>query len=85
MTAPVGTLQGPVVAGNGAVAFQVIEQKKATPDELAKNRGAFIDSLRQSEARSLRAALLQRLRKSAKIDVNEKILTQSKAQQQQDV
>jgi len=84
MTAPVGSLQGPVVAGNGAVAFQVIEQKKATPDELAKNRAAFIDSLRQSEARSLRAALLQRLRKSAKIDVNEKILTQSKAQQPQE-
>jgi len=85
MSAPVGALEGPVVAGNGAVAFQVIEQKKATPDELAKNRVAFIDSLRQSEARSLRAALLQRLRKSSKIDVNEKILTQSKPQQQQDV
>jgi peptidyl-prolyl cis-trans isomerase D len=82
MNAPAGALQGPVIAGNGAVAFQVIEQKKATPDELAKNRGAFIDSLRQSEARSLRASLLQRLRKSAKIDVNDKVLMQSKGAQQ---
>lgn len=78
MNAPVGSLQGPVVAGNGAIAFQVIDQKKATSDELVKNRSAFIDSLRQNEARSLRASLLQRLRKSAKIDVNEKVLTQSK-------
>ena len=81
MSAPVGALQGPVAAGDGAVAFQVLEQKKASPVEVAQNRSAFIDSLRQQQARSLRTSLLQRLRKSAKIDVNEKVLEQQHSQQ----
>jgi len=81
MSAPVGALQGPVAAGDGAVAFQVLERKKASPVEVAQNRSAFIDSLRQQQARSLRTSLLQRLRKSAKIDVNEKVLEQQHSQQ----
>lgn len=83
MAAPTGTVQGPVVAGDGAVVFQVVEQKKATPAEIAQNRAAFMESLRQREAQNLRASLLQRLRKSAKIDVNEKMIEQQKNAPQQ--
>jgi len=75
MSANPGEMKGPVVAGTGAIAFQVLEQKKVTPEEAAQNRQAYIDQLRQQEARSLRQSLLQRLRKAAKIDVNDKLIT----------
>ena len=81
LRAPIGALQGPIVAGDGAVAFQVVDQKKATPAELAQNRAAFIEQLRQREAQSLRASLLQRLRKNAKIDINDKVLAQQHSTQ----
>jgi hypothetical protein len=74
MAAPLGPVQGPVIAGDGAVAFQVVEQKRATPAELQQNRAAFIEQLRSQEARNLRASLLQRLRKGAKIVVNDKVI-----------
>jgi len=74
MSANPGEVKGPVVAGTGAIAFQVLEQKKVSPAEAAENRQAYIDQLRQQEARSLRQSLLQRLRKAAKIDVNEKLI-----------
>lgn len=69
----VGTVGGPVVVGNGAVVFQVTEQKKVTPEELAQNRPTFIDTLRGQQARSLRAVLIQRLRKDAEIELNDEI------------
>ena len=81
MRAPVGALQGPIAAGDGAVAFQVTEQKKASPAELAQNRAAFIEQLRQRQAQSLRSSLLQRLRKTAKIDINDKALEQQHSTQ----
>src|SRR5581483_10814988 len=74
MAANVGELKGPIVTGNGVIAFQVTEQKKVTPQELDANRQAYADQLRQQEARSLRQSLLQRLKKTAKIDVNDKLL-----------
>jgi len=74
MAANPGEVKGPVVAGTGAIAFQVLEQKKVTPAEAAENRQAYIDQLRQQEARSLRQSLLQRLRKTAKVDVNDKLI-----------
>jgi len=76
MTAPAGVVEGPVMTGDGAVLFQVIEQKKVDAATLAQNRGQYLDMLRQQEARSLRAALLQRLRKNSTIDVNKKLLEQ---------
>ena len=36
--------------------------------------------MRQREARNLRSSLLQRLRKDSKIDVNDRVLTQGQAQ-----
>ena len=73
MSSAVGTMSGPIVVGNGAVAVQVVEQKKVTPDELAKNRATSVDTLRGQQARSLRASLLQRLRKNSEIELNDEI------------
>lgn len=73
MKAPVGALTGPVLIGSGAVAFQVVEQKKVTPEELQQNRASYVDTLRGQQARSLRAVLIQRLRKDATIEVNDEI------------
>lgn len=71
--ANVGAVSGPVLVGNGAVAFQVLEQKKITAEELQQNRTSYIDNLRGQQARSLRSVLLQRLRKGADIEVNDEI------------
>jgi len=73
MNSAIGTLSGPIVVGNGAVAVQVVEQKKVTPDELEKNRATSVDTLRGQQARSLRASLLQRLRKNSEIELNDEI------------
>jgi parvulin-like peptidyl-prolyl isomerase len=73
MSTPVGELKGPIAVGNGAVAFQVVEQKKVTPEELAQNRATSLDTLRGQRARSLRASLLQRLRKGAEVELNDEI------------
>jgi peptidyl-prolyl cis-trans isomerase D len=73
MSANVNDLKGPVVVGDGAVAFQVVEQKKVTAEEVVQNRATFADQLRGQQARSLRAALLERLRKASKIEVNDQI------------
>lgn len=77
MSSQVGQMKGPVPAGDGVVAFQVIDQKKVTPAELAQNRATYLDMVRQREARSLRASLLQRLRKSSNVEVNTKVLEQA--------
>jgi len=71
---PVGQTVGPIVVGDGAVVFTVVDQKKVTPKELADNTSQYADMMRQQEARNLKQALLQRLRKSAKIDINETFL-----------
>jgi len=82
MSAPVGEVKGPVMTGDGAVLFQVIEQKKADAAALAQNRSQYIDTLRQQESRNLRATLLQRLRKAATIDINKKLIEQQSQAQQ---
>lgn len=82
MSAPVGVVTGPVMIGDGAVLFQVIEQKKADAAAFAQNRAQYIDTLRQQESRNLRATLLQRLRKAATIDINKKLLEQQAQPQQ---
>jgi peptidyl-prolyl cis-trans isomerase D len=69
----IGQVKGPVVVSEGAVAFQVLEQKKVSPEELKQNRATMMDSLRSQQARSLRSVLVQRLRKSAEIEVNDEI------------
>jgi peptidyl-prolyl cis-trans isomerase D len=70
----VGAIAGPLAVNEGAVAFQIVEQKRVTPAELAQNRGNYVDVLRQQQARSLRSVLVLKLRKASKIEVNEEIL-----------
>jgi peptidyl-prolyl cis-trans isomerase D len=81
--AQIGQLKGPITTGDGAVVFQVTEQKKVTDAELKQNEAAYIDTLRAQQARSLRTVLLQRLRKEAKVDVNEQVTQPRSASQQQ--
>jgi len=73
LSANVGEVKGPIVVSEGAVALQVIEQKKVTPEDLANNRASFMDNLRSQQARSLRSALVKRLRKDAEITINDEI------------
>lgn len=73
LAANIGQVSGPVVVGDGAVAFQVTEQKKVTSEELAANRAAFADRLRQQQARQLRSVLVSRLRKGATVEINDAI------------
>lgn len=78
LTGRVGEIKGPFAVNEGAVLVQITEQKKFDPQDFAKNKDSYSDSLRSAEARKLRASLLERLKKRSKIDVNEK-LTQSAA------
>jgi peptidyl-prolyl cis-trans isomerase D len=80
MSTPPGMVKGPIVAGDGAVVFQVTDQKKLTRDDIAKTGPAFMDNMRQREARNLRTSLLQRLRKQSQIDVNDRAVNQGQAQ-----
>ena len=61
--------------------FQVLDQKKVTPKEIAENKVSYSEMLRQQEARTLRTVLLQRLRKTSKVDFNQTLLQQPKTQQ----
>jgi peptidyl-prolyl cis-trans isomerase D len=82
MSSKMGDLKGPVVVGDGAVAFQVTEIKKVDDAEAAKNSAQYMDALRGQQARSIRQSLMQRLRKDAKIEVNPKVLEQNAPRQQ---
>lgn len=81
LAAQAGKVTGPVLTGDGAVMFQVTEQKKVDAAELAKNRESHLDMLRQQQSRSLRQVLLQRLKKNADVEVNNDVLAASNAQQ----
>lgn len=83
MAAHVGELKGPIVLNEGAVVFQVLEQKKVDQKEADLNKASYAEMMRQQEARSLRTVLLQRLRKDAKVDVNQNLIQSQKSPQQQ--
>ncbi|HYR29079.1 MAG TPA: peptidyl-prolyl cis-trans isomerase, partial [Thermoanaerobaculia bacterium] len=80
--ANVGGLNGPITVADGAVVFEVTEQKKVTPKELQDNRAQYVDTLREQQARSLRSSLVTRLRKDSKIEINEQVVAPPPAQQQ---
>ncbi len=75
VSAPLNSVQGPFVVNEGAVAFEVTEQKKFDPKEFESAKASFMDQLRQQEALKLRNALLSDLRKASKILINEKLFT----------
>lgn len=68
-----GEIKGPFTVREGAVAFQIVSQKRVTPQELAQNRAQTVDRLRGTQMRNLRTALLERLRKKASIEINDEI------------
>ena len=80
MNAHVGDLKGPVQVAEGAVVFQVEEQKKVDAKS-ADERTSYGEMMRQQEGRNLRTALLQRLRKEANIDINDSLIKQQAPQQ----
>ncbi len=81
--APVGKLEGPVATGDGAVVFSVTEQKKVTDADVKANEASYMDMIRGQQSRNLRAVLLEKLRKEAKVDINQQVLqSRSKSQQQ---
>ncbi len=82
MAAHVGEMKGPVITNEGAVVFQVLDQKKVDQKEADANKVSYAEMMRQQEARSLRTVLLQRLRKDAKVDVNQNLLQSQKTPQQ---
>jgi len=82
MAANVGDVKGPVQVAEGAVVFQVLEQKKVDSKAVDENRTSYAEMLRQQEARNLRTALLQRLRKDASVEINDSLLKAQAPQQQ---
>ena len=83
MSSKVGEVKGPIVMTDGAVVLQVLEQKKIDPKDVAEQRTAYSETLRQQQARSLRTVLLQRLRKESKVEINPTVTQQNRAPQQQ--
>lgn len=83
MAANVGELKGPIVMNDGALVFSVIEQKKVTQKEADENKASYAEMMRQQESRTLRTVLLQRLRKDAKVDLNQNLMQSQKTPQQQ--
>lgn len=81
MAANVGDVKGPVQVAEGAVVFQVLEQKKVDPKAMNEEKSSYAEMLRQQEVRNLRAALLQRLRKDASVEINDSLLKQQPQQQ----
>jgi parvulin-like peptidyl-prolyl isomerase len=67
-------VSGPVSVAEGAVVFQVLEQKKVDSKQLDENRTAYAETLRQQEARNLRKVLLDRLKKESKIEINQQAI-----------
>jgi peptidyl-prolyl cis-trans isomerase D len=75
MSTPAGQVKGPLVVGDGAIVFQVTEQHKADQKNFDDNRDQYMTALRQREAQTLRSALLARLKKESKIQINEELVT----------
>jgi peptidyl-prolyl cis-trans isomerase D len=75
MAAKVGDVKGPIVVGDTAVAFQILEQKRVEDKDLEQNRLSYAQALRQQQARSLRKVLIERLRGESKVEMNEAAVT----------
>ncbi|MEO8216330.1 MAG: peptidylprolyl isomerase [Acidobacteriota bacterium] len=69
-----GQVKGPVVIDQGAVAFRVTEQKKFDPALYSTERESFMSTMQINEARKLQNSLVDKLKKEAKIETNEKLL-----------
>lgn len=65
-----GQLAGPFTTPEGALLIEVVEQQKFDPAKFAEERGSLEESMRRSEAMRLRTALLDRLRRNARVELN---------------
>lgn len=74
LAAAPGQVKGPVEVEQGAVAFQVTEQKKFDPAKFAKDKQSVAESLRQNEALRLRASLVDQLRRAAEVKLNQTLI-----------
>lgn len=69
-----GQTVGPVAVDQGAVLARIVDKKQFDPAVWAKEKERFMQSMRATEARRMQVALLEKLRKSAKIVTNEQML-----------
>jgi peptidyl-prolyl cis-trans isomerase D len=69
-----GRLGGPVIVDAGAVMFEVTEVTRFDPAQFEAEKQMLREDLREQEVRKLRAALLDKLRQEAKIQINQDLL-----------
>lgn len=74
MSAKQGETVGPIVVDEGAVLLTVVEPARFDPSAFAAQKEGLIESLRQTEFRSLRVSLIAKLRESAEIAINQELL-----------
>jgi peptidyl-prolyl cis-trans isomerase D len=77
MTAKQGQTVGPIVVDQGAVLLTVVEPARFDQSLFASQKESLVESLRQTEFRSLRASLIAKLREGANIEINQELLAQS--------
>jgi peptidyl-prolyl cis-trans isomerase D len=69
-----GQLGGPVIVDAGAVMFEITEVTRFDQGQFDAEKHGLREDLRQQEVRKLRAALLDKLRQEAKIQINQDML-----------
>jgi peptidyl-prolyl cis-trans isomerase D len=69
-----GATVGPVAVEQGAVIAKIVDKKQFDAAVWATEKERFMQNLRMTEARRMQTALLEKLRKSAKIVTNEQLL-----------
>ena len=72
-----GTLGGPVTVGQGAVMFEVTGVTRFDRAKFDAEKATLSQDLRLEESRKLRAALIDKLRQEAEIEINQDVLPQS--------
>lgn len=77
--AEAGEVRGPFITPDGAVLVQVVEQQRVTPEQFAEQRATLEESMRQTESVRLRSTLVDRLRRSAEIEINPDLIPASAA------
>jgi peptidyl-prolyl cis-trans isomerase D len=74
MTGKQGQTVGPIVVDEGAVLLTVVQPARFDSSLFAAQKESLVESLRQTEFRSLRASLIARLREKAEIALNQELI-----------
>ena len=74
MSGKQGQTVGPIVVDEGAVLFTVVEPARFDSSMFASQKESLMESLRQTEFRTLRASLIAKLRENADIAINQELL-----------